>query len=321
MDGQSNRVELGGGLVDLQDAALMLSSLIYAASGGTDTFQVTGSTQPLVKLKDSSLSVYGGLIAGRGVSLYDSTATDPDQIGTGKDEILKVSAPVIEATGDSVITTNGAGPALGLDTALFNATAPVVSLLGATLSHTTGTMGGTSQPIVALRKSNLNATMPDGKGIIDVYQGNAISSAPAFGLDRSLLTVVNGSLLNATGGATVSLTDLLSVANQSKVTVVNGTLISADGAGTRVNISNSLVNFGGTGNQVIIRNDLTRTMTQVGVPIHTDNPSNVNVYSGIVNPSGNIFTVTGTAATSYNTGLGVAIKATNGARVSVGAPN
>ena len=138
------------------------------------------------------------------------------------------------------------------------------------------------------------------------------SVGPMIALDRGLINVHNGALINLTSGSQlITLGDLLSLANGSRINVFNGPLINVAGTGSVLDVSGALVNFGGTGgNRIIVNNSIAPTASQSGLPVSATTGGSVSIGPNpIRNPSLGSISVTGSL-----------IQATNNGRVSIGAP-
>ncbi len=119
--------------------------------------------------------------------------------------------------------------------ALLAATAPIISLIGTPNAPTSLTIETST---------------------IDLIKSKVTSTGPVIAMDRSFINVTNGPLLNLTQGSYMNVTgDFLSLVNGSKINVVNGPLTSVAGAGSLLDVSGALVNFGGTGgNKIVVNN-------------------------------------------------------------------
>jgi len=129
------------------------------------------------------------------------------------------------------------GNAILLDTALFEATLPVVELVGTSSTQTKFTTAD---------------------AFADIFESKVVLKGPFIALDNSLIKVTNGPLLNLRNKSTMDVSgDLLKLISGSTINVVNGPLIRVEGSGTALNVTGGLVNFGGTGgNTIIVRNGL-----------------------------------------------------------------
>jgi hypothetical protein len=284
-------VDLGGPLLSARRATLSVPfSLLGLLDGSTLR---TSSSEPLVRLEEGTYS----LSTIPGTAIFDfwgtETAVDAETgvpVGTGT--TVKHAGPLLEASGGATVETQ---KVLKLDTALLEATAPIIRLVGLSGAQTSLTSAFTP---------------------VDLIQSKVTSLGPVMALDNSVLSVTNGPLIRLTQGSSVNLTgDLLSLASGSKIKVVNGPLVSVAGAGSLLNVSGALVNFGGTGgSQIIVNNNIapTAVLTQAGVNgigVSATGGGSITVGPNPVkNPTLGTISVTGSL-----------IQATNGGAVKIGA--
>jgi hypothetical protein len=134
------------------------------------------------------------------------------------------TAAIIETSGATVTSQQ----ALRIDAALLEATAPILNLQ-ASSSMTT-----------AVDALNL------------VSKAKITSVGPVIKLDASTLTVTSGAAINVAGGSLLKITggDLVHLNNGSTLTMSNGPLLNVTGNSV-VNVFGALVNFGGTGTNVV----------------------------------------------------------------------
>jgi len=284
-------VDLGGPLLHVRRATLSVPfSLLGLLDGSTLR---TSSSEPLVRLEEGTYS----LSTIPGTAIFDfwgtETAVDAETgvpVGTGT--TVKHPGPLLEASGGATVETQ---KVLKLDTALLEATAPIIRLVGSSGAQTSLT----------------SASAP-----LDLIQSKVTSLGPIMALDNSVLSVTNGPLIRLTQGSSMDLTgDLLSLASGSKIKVVNGPLVSVAGAGSVLNVSGALVNFGGTGgSQIIVNNNIapTAVLTQAGVNgigVSATGGGSISIGPNPVkNPTLGTISVTGSL-----------IQATNGGAVKIGA--
>lgn len=113
--------------------------------------------------------------------------------------------------------------------------------------------------------------------------------------------------------------DLLSLTNGSRINVVNGPLNHVTGSAPTdtnadrtsfLNVSGSLVNFGGTGgNQIIVNNAIAPTATLSGIPVsNAGGGGAISITNPIKNPGLGTITVNGG---------GSVIQTTSGGRVTI----
>ncbi|MBI4490451.1 MAG: FecR domain-containing protein, partial [Deltaproteobacteria bacterium] len=219
----TSSVSLSGPLLKAERSNLTVPfSLLGLLDGSTLT---TTSSDPLVWLQDGNYS----LSHLKGTAIFDfwgtKTALDPDTgVEVGTTSTVQHKGPLLEASAGSTVQTQ---KVLKLDTALLEATAPIISLIGS---------------------PNASTSLTTNQSTIDLIKSKVISTGPVIAMDKSFINVTNGALINLTHGSNMKVTgDLLSLFSGSKINVVNGPLISAAGVGSLLNVSGALVNFGGTG--------------------------------------------------------------------------
>ncbi len=136
------------------------------------------------------------------------------------------------------------GSAVKIDTALLEASAPVLRLLnGAAL-----TTGNHAIDLAAQAKVSI--------------PGDALVS-----LNASSLLVRQGHLVNVAGGSRLSVGDLVALTGGSTLSILNGALLNVSG-GSIVNVGGALVRFTGTGNLVSVTNSFAPTALIGGVPVY-----------------------------------------------------
>ena len=269
----SGTATLAGGLLDAAGADITAAGdFVRALSGGR--LVVLGSTAPLLSLTGGThqFGAAGNIYRLSGTA----TAVDPvSGLTLGTEEPVRAAGSLFEAVGATATTQR----AIRLDTALLQASAPLLSLRagGGIASQLTTS----ANAIDLTTRVNLNAT------------------APVIALDGSRLTVTGGSLVNVAGGSYLGVTgNLLSVANGSQLTVTNGTLLFAS-AGSVVNVSGALLSFGGTGSIVTVSNALCPCAVIGGIPVRLSGgalAANVSITNAIQNAAGNSVSVAPGAA-------------------------
>jgi hypothetical protein len=243
-----SRVTTAGDLVRMSDSSVSTGGSFTRLDGGAEIIQ-TSVAVPLVSMRGGSLDVGTG---GTG-HLFDlagrpaNTQTDPETgltLGTDRPLQPGAEAPVFEATN---ATVNVRGSAYRVDTALLEATAPLLNLVAGT-------------------------TLATGAHAVDLV-GRARVSIPndaiaMINLNGSSLTVANGNLVNVAGGSQLNLAgSLLALGNGSTVNILNGLLLNVSG-GSSVSIGGSLVSFSGAGNLLNVTNRLAPTAMLGGVPVY-----------------------------------------------------
>lgn len=239
------QVRLGGPLLQATNSDLTVPfSLLSVIQGGN---LVSASTDPLVQLVGGTHS-FGSM----GLPMFEiagvNTATDLETgLTLGTDQPLKLGAdaPVFEATNGAVV--NVAGTAYRVDTALLEATAPLLNL-------TSG------------------ASLTTGSHAIDLVNQAKVSipndAIAMINLNGSLLSVTNGNLVNVAGGSVLNVAgNLLSLANGSTLNILNGLLLNVTG-GSSVSIGGALVSFSGNGNLLSVTNSFAPTALIGGIPVY-----------------------------------------------------
>lgn len=183
-----------------------------AIQGGRITSTSAG---PLVQLDGGSYSL------GTATSIFDVDGAD------GSDQPLTHRGTFLDVANASVRTSS----LMIVDTALLEASAPLLNLR--------------------------NSTLTSSDNALDIaFRANVRSAGPLFALDRSALTVASGALVNLRNGSTLFVSgDLVRLANGSTLNLLNGPLVSVSG-NSRLNVTGGLVSFAGAGNAVNITNNL-----------------------------------------------------------------
>jgi hypothetical protein len=239
-------VTLPGSLVRLSDSRVTTGGTFVRADGGSELVQTGGD--PFVSMSGGWLST-----GASGGHLFDlvgrpaATALDPESglvLGTDRPIQPAAGAPVFRAEGGATVAVTRS--AYKVDTALLEATAPLLALQGSAL--TTGT-----DAIALVQQAKVDVP------------GDALT---LMSLRSSLLTVASGSLVNVAGGSRLSVGgSLLSLADGSTVNILNGALLSVSG-GSLVSIGGPLVSFSGHGNALNVTNSFTPTALINGIPVH-----------------------------------------------------
>ena len=210
----------------------------------------TGGTDPLVSMSGGSLFAGTG---GANGHLFDlvgrASMTQVDcetGLTVGADRPIQPGAetPVFEADKGAVVNVRGS--AYKIDTALLEATAPLLNLKGGT-SFTTGDH---AVNLVGTAK----VSIPN-------------DAVAMITLRSSALTVANGHLVNVAGGSVLNIAgNLVSLADSSTLSILNGLLLNVSG-NSSASVGRSLVSFSGSGNVLNINNSIVPTALVNGIPV------------------------------------------------------
>ncbi len=261
------------------------SSGTPAPSGAQFT---TTSSAPLVEFSNTTLNQGGTNLVlfkatGTGTGFQPIKGTQPSFTVNSQTASNPIGA-LFKATNASDITVD---TALKLDNALFEATLPIVDLVGSLTTQTQITSDGTFADIGSANASKL------------------VLKGPVFSLNKGLITVTNGPLLSLKNGSTMDvLGDFLKLINGSTINVVNGPAILVENPGSVLSVTGALLDFGNTsGNSLIINNAISPTVTISGIPVSEGTTSSISIGSNpiINNPGGNTITISGSVIA---TGIG-----------------
>jgi len=254
------RATLAGPLLRSTSSDLTVPfSLLSVLQGGS---LITSSTEPLALLQGGT-HTFGS----SGLAMFDlsglQTAVDTQTgLSLGTDQPLQHGGPLLETDGATVQATK----VVQLDTALFEATAPLLSLRG-------------------------GSTVTTAADTVDLsYRTKVISLGPVVRLDASTLTVISGAALHVGGGSVLRVTgDLFSLSNGSTLRLLNGPLLSLSG-NSLLTVTGALVAFGGAGgNAVSVTNSLCPCTTIAGIPVSLTGgalPGNISITGAAVkNPA------------------------------------
>jgi hypothetical protein len=312
LQGAGSVVSLNGPLLRATDTTLDLAGGLVRTSGGS-VLEAPDSGQPLVTLTRGSLTAGTETRSG---TLFDlrgtATAADPDpdpvtgtptglDLGTER-PLTPGSGAILEANGTAIDVRGPAGSAFKVDTALLEATAPLINLRGgASLT----TSGNTVDLSLRAKVTSL---------------GDALVK-----LDASALTTA-GHLVDVAGGSRLGVAgDLVRLANGSTLNV-GGMLLNVTG-GSIVSITGALVGFSGSNNTLNLTNALVPTGVIAGIPVFsslggTTGFTSTTALTGL-NASGNTIRINGTVipsgltSTSGITGSVAAIQG-GGGSVTIG---
>jgi FecR protein len=272
-----------GGLVNLAGGPLLKavnSTLTFDFAAVESAFGgqiVSTSTSPFLALDGGTLTSKGHLFLLSGGSGITTNLSMPLQTG----------GTLLEAINGASLDV--AGNALRMDLALLEATKPVISLIGSATKATALSTGGST---------------------MDLFKSIVISAGPVVALDRGLINVRNGPLINLANGSTLVVAgDLLQLLNSSKINVFNGPLVRVTGGGSLLNVGGALAAFGGTGgNAIVVSNNIAPTATLSGLPVSATgggtiaigpNPVRGPTLGNIsISPGGSLIQATGGGAVS-----------------------
>ena len=230
-----------GALLALANDRLAVDSVMMVCCGGQATLDgpVLAATNSTVDAPFGALSVIqGGRLTSTGsgalvqldggtytlgtiTGVFDVAGSDPN------DAPLRHGGAFLDAANATINTGN----IMIVDTALLQASAPLVNLRNSTLTT-------------------------NDSGLDLAFRANVTSVGPTFALDRSTLTVGSGALVNIRNGSSLVVTgDLVRLANGSTLNVLNGPLASVSG-NSLLSVSGGLVAFSGGGNALNISNNL-----------------------------------------------------------------
>jgi len=209
----------------------------------------TNAGEPLVWMRGGSLNVGTGSSGG---NLFDligragATQIDPETgltLGTDRPIQPGAEAPVFQA--DRAAVVNVRGSAYKIDTALLEATAPLLNLKDGTI-FTTGD----------------NAIDLVGKAKVSI-PNDAIAMVT---ISKSIVTVINGHFVNVAGGSELNVPILVSLADGAHLVIKNGALLNVSG-GSSATIGRYVISFSGTGNVVNVTNSIAPTAVINGIPV------------------------------------------------------
>jgi hypothetical protein len=210
---------------------------------------VQTGTNPLISVSGGTL-VAGVSTPGHLFDLVGRagvTQVDPDTglvIGADQPILAAAQAPLFNADNGALVVATGS--AYRIDTALLEATAPLLNLNGGTQMTT----GDHAINLVGSAKVSI--------------PNDAVSMVT---LRSSALTVANGHLVNVAGGSVLNIAgNLVSLADTSTLSILNGLLLNVTG-GSSATIGKSLVSFSGTGNVLNVSNSIVPTAIINGIPV------------------------------------------------------
>jgi hypothetical protein len=204
---------LTGPALDATNSNLTIPfSVVSAIQGGHITSSWPGA---MVRLNGGSYTL------GPIVGIFDVAGSD------ASDQPLRHGGVFLDATSASI----SSGSVLRVDTALLEATAPLLNLKSSTM---------------LTNDSALNLS----------FRANVSSLGPMIALNNSTLTVAAGALVNVGFGSLLAVRgDLVQLANGSTLNLFNGPLARVTGNSTLA-VSGGLVSFIGGGNTLNLNNTL-----------------------------------------------------------------
>jgi hypothetical protein len=267
--------------------SLTLGAVFLGRPSGT--FTTNGATTPFLSLNTGTygISSVSGLTTAFSLLGLNTAGEVADGVPltVGTDQLLSHGGTLVDATSATVNAHSG----VIIDTALFNATAPLLHL-----------------------KSG--STLTTSVDALDLVQRAKLTSVgPVFKLDASTLTVNSGALALVRNGSLLRVTgDFLQLSNASTLSLLNGAVLNVTGNSV-VNISGAFVNFGGTGgNAINVNNAL------CGGPCANIGGLNVNLVGGAVAANVSITNpIKNGALGAINAGANTAVISVSGANSKV----
>jgi hypothetical protein len=299
----------GSRLLTLGDFSRLAGSTVKTAGSylrldsGATIIQI--GTGPFMSVFGGALSVGEGSNGGHIFELIgraDETLVDTDTgLTIGKDRPIQPGVEVAVLDVDGGATVDVGRSAYKVDTALLEATAPLLHIRGGSAVSTNG-----------------HAIDLAGRAMV-ALPNDAVSMVS---LNGSSLTVRSGHLVNIAGGSIVNVAgNLVSLANGSTLNILNGLLLNVSG-GSSASIGRSLVSFTGTGNVINVTNSIAPTAIIGGIPVSGPIDSfriGANALSGLGAAGAiNINGVSLTSTTPLSTLTGSLIAIRNGGSVKVG---
>ena len=271
-------MSLAGPLLSVTNGVLNIGGPLLSVGSATpaDSGVVTtnGSTASLISFTGTpagaSHRIAGAMfdLAGIATTTVDPDPDAPTPTLLGTDRPLRQGGALFEGTSTSLSTTQ----VVKLDTALLEATAPIIKLLNSTLTSSADALN-------LSQRAKLSATLVPGDALVK--------------LNASTLNINSGSLVNVAGGSFVNLRgNLVSLDNNSILNILAGSLFSVSGGSVFKLTGGSLGVFGSTGtNTINITNtaplcsgcSIVTSIVNFNFPVLLKNSasaSNVNVSSG-----------------------------------------
>jgi hypothetical protein len=231
----------------MTDSAITTAGSFLRLDAGARIIQ--NGSDPLVSMSGGSLSVGTG---GAG-HLFDlvgrAGATEVDLetgLRVGSDRPIQPGAQAAVFETDNAAVVNVRGSAYKIDTALLEATAPLLNLKG-------GTVLTTGDHAIDLA-NRAKVSVPN----------DAVSMVT---LKASAFTVARGNLVNVAGGSVLNIAgNLVNLSDGSTLSILNGLLLNVAG-NSSASIGRSLVSFSGSGNMLNVNNSIAPTAIINGIPV------------------------------------------------------
>jgi hypothetical protein len=291
-----------GGLARMSDGIVFMAGSFLRLDSGAQIRQ-TG-TDPLVSMAGGVLVVGAGTpghlfdLAGRaGITQIDSDTGLT--IGADQPILPGAQAPLFSMDRGAVAIATG--NAYRIDTALLEATAPLLNLNGGSAMTT----GDHAVNLVGSAK----VSIPN-------------DAVAMINLRASALAVANGNLVNVAGGSVLRIAgNLVNLADSSTLSILNGLLLNVSG-GSSASIGRSLVSFSGTGNVLNVTNSIAPTAIINGIPVSGPTDSfriGANAIAGAAAGTIRINGVVLTPTTPLSSLTGSLVAVQSGGTVKVGA--
>ncbi len=334
MDGLATTI--GGSLIEATNSTITSDLDLLDILNNNGGQLVMNSSNPVAVFNGGSYTFGADTDAGSNTpnSLFNLQGFNTDSVtGLGTDQVIKgtnssfidfftgqtANNPIgvlLKGTGGATIevkagagdlVSNGIYPgnAVRLDSMLLESAAGIIELTGT---------GSTDFTTVT--------TLTTAGDAMAISQSKVVSLGPVISLNNGLINVTNGALITLTNGSNMNVTgDLLSLTNHSKINVVNGPLILVTGSAptgstpsvSTLNVSGALVNFGGSGgNLIVVNNSICGGACTVTSGIQVSGSNIVIGPNPIKNPGLGSISVSGA-----NTAV---IQTTNGGKVTITAP-
>jgi hypothetical protein len=315
LTGSGSKINIAGTLLSSSNSNLTIDDDLFkitsSSPSGSQLF--TTSDDPLVLISGGTHTIKMSMFNVSGLSTSDQPIKGSEASFTVNSKTASNPIGVLfKATNGADITVSGSSAIpISLDTLLFEATLPVIELVGTSGAQTKLTLSdSTAIAFVEARNSKLVLKGPVialDKGLITVKNG------PLFSLSGSTVDVdaANGAVIKLVNGSVMDLktNNVLELSNLSKINVVNGALISVDGNGSELKAGALLKFLTTSGNTFIVNNtQQAKDATVDGINVFTNasgaNPGTVTIATGkgVVGLGSNTFSQTGAVIEATNNG-------------------